>query len=356
MEKKLVSFAKKHLQFDFSFVFYDVTTLYFETHSKDEDTETGRGLRQPGFSKDNKPTQPQIVLGLIVTREGFPVGYEVFEGNTFEGHTFLPTICKFKKAHKVKTLTVVADAAMLSLKNIQQLQCKGLGYIVGARIANLSLEEIQCIHKELLGTTQDPKGLEKLHGSSLRMETEKGLLLCDFSFQRYKKDQREMEKQILKAQKLLKNQKGIKRAKFIKSIGPSGQILHQELIEKTQLLCGIKGYYTNLREMEDAALIRHYHSLWHVELAFRIAKSDLAIRPIYHFKKQSIFAHILICFIALAVCRYMEFKTGKSTKKMVKLLKSITDARLKYRLTQEELFLRSEVSDELNKLITTLWY
>jgi len=356
IEKKLVAFARNHLHFDFSIVFYDVTTLYFETHQEDEDTEKEKGLRQKGFSKDNKPAQPQIVIGLIVTREGFPVSYEVFEGSTFEGHTFIPTICKFKETHAVKTLTVVADAAMLSLPNIQQLIANRLGYIVGARIANLQRDEIKQIHQELLDQNQDVKKLEKIDGTAIRIETERGWLVCDFSFKRYQKDKREMEKQIAKAKELLENNQGIKRAKFIRSTGKTTQKLNRDLIEKTKLLLGIKGYYTNLTDLDNAAIIRHYHSLWHVEQAFRIAKNDLAMRPIYHFKKQTIAAHILICFMAFAVCRYMELKTGNSIKKMVKLLKSVTDGRIKNRLTNEEFILRSEVSEELQHLVKTLWY
>lgn len=125
---------------------------------------------------------------------------------------------------------------------------------------------------------------------------------------------------------------------------------------KTKLLLGIKGYYTNLTDETDKTIIDHYHSLWHVEQAFRIAKNDLAMRPIYHFKRQTIQAHILICFMALAVCKYMELKSGKSTKKIVKLLKSVTDARLKNLLTNEEVILRSEVTEEIQQLVKTLRY
>jgi transposase len=356
IEQSLVSFAQDHLQFDCSFVFYDVTTLYFETHQEDEDTLQGKGLRQAGFSKDNKSSQPQIVIGLMVTREGFPVAYEVFEGDTFEGNTFLPMIRRFKKTYDIKTLTVVADAAMLSLSNIQQLIEHRLRYIVGARIANLKLPEIEQISMALRGSDLDLKTLEKREGSSFRIQTDRGLLLCDFSLKRFRKDQREMNKQIAKAQELLQHHQGLKRAKFIKTTGSTQPILHQELIDKTRLLLGIKGYYTNLTEIDDATIISHYHSLWHVEQAFRIAKSDLAMRPIFHFKKPTIQAHLLICFMALAVCRYMELKTGKSTKKMVKLLKSVTDARLLNLLTNKEIILRSKVSDQLQRLIDSLWY
>lgn len=337
IEKKTVVFAKKHFAFDFSIVFYDVTTLYFESFKED-------GFKKTGFSKDNRPNQPQIVIGLIVTKEGFPVSYEVFEGSTFEGHTFIPTICAFKEAYKIQTLTVVADAAMISLDNVEKLAANNLSYIVGARVANLTRKQIKEISKELNGVDR----------SSIRMETERGLLVCEFSRKRYQKDKREMKKQIAKAEKLLANNKALKRTKFIKNIGKTKQVINTALIEKTKLLLGIKGYYTNLTDIDDATIISQYHNLWHIEQAFRIAKSDLAMRPIYHFKKQTIKAHILICFMALAVCRYMELKTGKSIKKIVKLLKSITDARILNKLTGREIVMRQELPEEVAELWKTL--
>src|SRR6266568_1574790 len=310
-----------------------------------EDVEN---FRKPGFSKDNKANQPQIVIGLIVTREGFPVAYDVFEGNTFEGKTFIPTITKFKSTHRIETLTIVADAAMISFENVEKLKEQQLSYVVGARMAGLKHDQIMQISKEL----------NCVDGSSTRIETERGLLVCDFSLKRYQKDKREMEKQITKAEKLLEKQEGTRRTKFLmnKDKKKTEQMLNTDLVEKTKLLLGIKGYYTNLTEEPNKTIIDHYHNLWHVEKAFRIAKSDLAMRPIYHFKKQTIEAHILLCFMALAVCKYMELKTGKSTKKIIKLLKSVTDARLKNLLTNQEIILRSEVTEELQQLVKTLQY
>lgn len=337
VEKKTVAFAKKHLSFDFSIVFYDVTTLYFETFRDDE-------FRKPGFSKDNKSNQPQIVIGLIVTGEGFPVSYEVFEGSIFEGHTFIPVITKFKDMYAVKTLTVVADAAMISLDNVEQLVKNHLSYIVGARIANLTVKQIKEISQQL----------NQNDGFSCRVETDRGLLICDFSLKRYQKDKREMEKQIQKAERLLAENSGLKRTKFLKNARKTKQILNTVLIEKTKLLLGIKGYYTNLTDIDNKTIIDHYHNLWYIEHAFRIAKSDLATRPIYHFKKQTIEAHILICFMALAVCKYMELKTRKSTKKIVKLLKSITEARILNKLTGKEIIMRQELSEDVAELSKTL--
>ena len=319
-----------------------MTTLYFESF-KEEDDES---IQKPGFSKDNKPNQPQIVIGLIVTKEGFPVSYDVFAGNTFEGKTFIPTIRKFKATYAVKNITVVADAAMISLENVRLLIKENLLYIVGARVANLKLDQMTQIKKEL----------EDVDGRSMRIETERGLLVCDFSFKRYQKDKREMEKQIAKAEKLLEKRKGLKRTKFLmsKDKKKTEQVLNTDLVEKTKLLLGVKGYYTNLTEETNTIIIDHYHNLWHVEKAFRIAKSDLAMRPIYHFKKQTIQAHVLICFMALAVCKYMELKTGKSTKRIIKLLKSITEARIKNLLTGKIFVMRKEVSEEIKQLWKTL--
>ena len=341
VEKKTVVFAKQNLSFDFSIVFYDVTTLYFESFKEDDGN-----IRKPGFSKDNKPNQPQIVIGLIVTKEGFPVSYDVFAGNTFEGKTFIPTIRKFKATYAVKNITVVADAAMISLENVRLLIKENLSYIVGARVANLKLDQMTQIKKEL----------EDVDGRSMRIETERGLLVCDFSFKRYQKDKREMEKQIAKAEKLLEKRKGLKRTKFLmsKDKKKTEQVLNTDLVEKTKLLLGVKGYYTNLTEETNTIIIDHYHNLWHVEKAFRIAKSDLAMRPIYHFKKQTIQAHVLICFMALAVCKYMELKAGKSIKRIIKLLKSITEARMKNLLTGKIFVMRKEVSEEIKQLWKTL--
>lgn len=334
VEAKVLAVAKKEFAFNFCLVFYDVTTLYFESFEPDE-------LRKTGFSKDNKFHQPQILIGLLVNTGGFPVAYQIFEGNTFEGHTLIPVISAFKRKHKVESLTVVADAAMISLANITALKSSNLHYIVGARIANLSHKRITAISDQL--RQQD--------GATLRMATEYGDLVCEFSVKRFAKNKREMEKHIAKAEELLKNPGSIKRAKFIK---PQNQTytLHTKLVEKTKLLLGIKGYYTNLGvEVSDRLIIEQYHNLWHVEQAFRIAKSDLQMRPIYHFKQHAIRAHILICFMALAICKFMELKTGKSTKHIVKLLKGVTDARIVNRSNDQEFTLRSDINDETKQLL-----
>lgn len=335
VKSKALEIAKKEFGFNFSLVFYDVTTLYFESFESDE-------LRQCGFSKDNKFNQPQIVLGLLVSANGFPVAYQIFNGKKFEGHTLIPVILRFRKRYKIESFTVVGDAAMISSKNITALRSAHLEYIVGARTANLPMDSIKEISARL----------RQHDGTTMRMETEYGDLVCEFSDKRFAKDNREMEKQIAKAEELLKNPGKIRKAKFITS-QKQGYTLNMSLIEKTKLLLGIKGYYTNLpkSEADDKLIIEQYHNLWHVEQAFRIAKSDLQMRPMYHFKQKTIEAHALICFMALAICKYMELKTDKSVKSILKLLKGVTDATVVDTVTGEKFVLRSPVSEEVKQLL-----
>ncbi len=342
VEAKVLAVARKHFNFDFSLVFYDVTTLYFESFEQDE-------FRKPGFSKDNKANQPQILVGLVVNADGFPVAYEIFSGNKFEGHTLIPVIAAFQRSHKIKQLTVVADAAMLSLNNVRALKENGVRYIVGARTGSLSENLIRKVSQKLNQTD----------GATVRLATEHGDLICGFSLVRFRKDRHEMEKQIQKAELNLRNPSRIKRMKFVKNASHARYALNTDLIARTKLLLGVKGYYTNMPpEIDNDMIISHYSNLWHVEQAFRIAKSDLRIRPIYHFKERAIQFHVLICFMALAVSKYMEIKTGKSIKTISEALKDITDARILNLLTQKEIILRSEVKDGTKRLLEKLgvWY
>lgn len=335
VEGKLIEFAKNRFGFDFSFVLYDVTTLYFESFAPDE-------FRKPGFSKDNKSNQPQIVIGLMVDNNGFPLTYSVFEGNKFEGKTFLPVIQSFQKKYNVKTLTVVADAAMISWDNVQKLKESGLSYIVGARLGNLN-------HKLIAEIAQK---LDQQENANLRQETDKGFLVCDFSKKRFDKDKFEMEKQINKAKLALENRQAVKRHKFL-TTGKTEAVLNQGLIDKTKLQLGIKGYYTNL-PLSNETIISRYHDLWKIEKSFRISKSDLLTRPIFHFKRTAIEAHISICMVALAVLKFVEITINLSPREFVDMLKDVTDTRVRYCKTNEEFFWRSQIPENTKFLMDEL--
>ena len=338
VEEKVLLFAKKSYSFNFDLLFYDVTTLYFETFTEDE-------LRKNGFSKDNKSQQPQVLVALMVTKEGFPVAYEVFSGNTFEGNTIIPVVTEFILKNNVKGFTIVADAAMISSENIQELKQNSIHYIVGARLGNLSGKLIEEIDRTI----------SRENGKSIRVATENGYLICSHSSVRYRKDKYEMEKQIEKAKYVVQNPGKSKKLKFTKTEGQKIR-LNQKLIDKTQKLLGIKGYYTDLEESwaSNQIIMERYHELYRIEQAFRISKHDLQTRPIFHFKEEPIKLHLLICFMALVISKHIELKTGVPIKKFVAESKKITDARLLNHITNKEINIKGKRTNEMDEILQKL--
>lgn len=338
IESIVVEFAKKNYSFNFDLLFYDVTTLYFETFDEDE-------LRRNGFSKDNKSQQPQILVALLVTKEGYPIAYDIFSGNTFEGHTIIPVVDSFIKKHSVKDFTVVADAAMISTTNTQELLKNNINYIVGARLGNLPNELIERIDRSI--TRED--------GRSIRIKSRNGYLVCSFSSVRYRKDKHEMEKQIQRARTIIETPSKGKKVKFIKTSGEK-VVLNQALVEKSHKLLGIKGYYTNLEEstVSNQTIIERYHELYRVEQAFRISKHDLQTRPIFHFKEDPINLHILICFMALVVSKHIELATGDSIRRFLTECKKITDARMLNKITNKEIRIKTKYNDKILKYLKSL--
>lgn len=304
----------------FYFVLYDVTTLYFESFKADE-------LKIQGFSKDNKSQQPQVVIGLLVTQSGFPLLYEVFAGNTFEGKTMLPILESFISKHPQTKPILVADAAMLDETRLTELRQKKISYIVGARLANASLSLVKQINSTLKG----------IHGVNARFESKHGCLVCDFSQKRYKKELNDLNRLIQKAEKLVAKQSSGAKALFIKRISKEKIELNTALIEKRKLLLGIKGYCTDLPEeqMSNELVIERYHHLWRVEQTFRMSKFDLETRPIYHQKKDAIRSHVLICFFALIIEKYLELSTKLSLRNIRIIVWNITQTHIQDTLTKE---------------------
>jgi len=313
IEKQAFSIAKETFNEGFYYVLYDVTTLYFESFKADD-------LKIQGFSKDNKSQQPQIVIGLLVTQSGFPLSYNVFAGNTFEGKTMLPVIEDFISCHPDAKPIVVADSAMLDEERLAELREKKISYIVGARLANANIELVKQVHTSLIGA----------NGATVRLQTKHGDLVCDFSRKRYKKELAELNRLIQKAEELVAKQSLGNKAAFVKRVSKEKIELNTALIEKRKLLLGIKGYCTDLTEYQLSSneVIDRYHQLWHVEQSFRMSKFDLEARPIYHQKEDAIRSHVMICFIALVIEKYLELKTHLSLRKIRMLVWDITESHI----------------------------
>jgi transposase len=323
----------------FYFVLYDVTTLYFESFKADE-------FKIQGFSKDNKSQQPQIVIGLLVTQSGFPLSYQVFAGNTFEGKTMLPVVETFIAAHPQTKPIIVADAAMLDEERLAELQQKELSYIVGARLANADIGLVKQIHA----------ALNRKHGAIARFPSRHGDLVCDFSLKRYKKELNELNKLVQKAEELVAKQSLKVKAQFIKKVTKEKIELNTALIEKRRLLLGIKGYCTDLSEQQlpNEMVIERYHQLWHIEQSFRMSKFDLQTRPIYHQKQEAIKAHVLICFVALMAEKYLELTTKLSLREIRFLVWNITETHIQDQLTKQIFVFRSPTKEILNSQLENL--
>ena len=338
VERKIVNFAEAQYSFNFDILFYDVTTLYFEAFEEDE-------LRKNGFSKDNKSQQPQILIGLLVTKEESPIAYEIFPGNTFEGHTIIPVIKDFIKKNDVKNFTVVADAAMISTENVEQLILNNINYIVGARLGNISTSLLDTIDKNI----------SREDGKSIRIKTNYGYLICSYSLVRFRKDKYEMEKQIEKAKSIIANPSKNKKTKFTLTKGQEVE-LNEALIEKTQKLLGIKGYYTNLEasEASNDTIIARYHELYKIEQNFRISKNDLQTRPIFHYKEQPIKLHILICFIALVISKHIELKARVSIRKFIDESKKIADGEILDHITNKIVTVKAQPTQKMKDIVAVL--
>ena len=331
--------AQKKFNEPFYFVLYDVTTLYFESFKADE-------FKNQGFSKDNKSQQPQIVIGLLVTQSGFPLSYEVFSGNTFEGKTMLPVVERFIAEHPQVKPIIVADAAMLDEQRLTELRDKKISYIVGARLANTTLDLIKRIHGTLNGN----------HGTMARFSSIHGDLVCDFSIKRYKKELNDFNKLVQKAEELVARQSLKVKAKFVRKVTKEKIELNTALIEKRRLLLGIKGYCTDLSEQQlsNKLVISRYHQLWHVEQSFRMSKFDLQARPIYHQKHDAIKAHVLICFVALIVEKNLDLTTKLSLREIRFLVMNITETHIQDRVTKEIFTFRSPTNELLESPLAEL--
>jgi hypothetical protein len=288
-------------------VLYDVTTLYFEVQKEDD-------YRIPGMSKERR-LEPQIIIGLPVDQNGFPLELQSFEGNKAETKTILPVVEAFKKRHGLVGITVVADAGMLSADNLESLDKAGYTYIVGSRMHKIPYDISEYQKTKELSDNQIITSKTAVAGQRV---------IYQYRAKRAALDLRNIDKQIEKAKKIVSGKTTAKKAKFL-SVATKKKQLNQALIDKAKALVGIKGYVTNLptTEASNARVIAYYHQLWHVEQSFRMSKSDLKARPIFHHHKEAIEAHLTVVMAALAMGRVIERKTNLSIKKFVKTLRPI---------------------------------
>ena len=309
-------------------VFYDVTTLYFEIDQEDE-------LRKTGFSKEGKHQNPQIILGLLVSKNGYPLAYDIYQGNKFEGHTLLPIIDSFKSKYKIEKLTIIADSGLLSQSNIDELQTKNYEFILGARIKN----QKYTVQQKILN-------LQLKNGESQLIQTNDLKLIVSYSDDRAKKDRYNREKGLRKLEKQVRTGKLTKSSinnrgynKYLKLEGELNVKIDLEKFNQDAQWDGLKGYITN-SSLTKGEILENYHHLWKIEKAFRIAKTDLKIRPIYHRLQRRIEAHICLTFAAYKVYKELERQLKEkqvpySATKVIEIAQSIFEIEIKTTKSKE---------------------
>lgn len=320
-----------------SLFFYDVTTLYFETENEDT-------FRQKGYSKDHRSDMPQILIGLFVDNEGYPFDFDFFEGSTFEGHTFQAAIENIMRKYVFAGLTVVADAGMLSEKNLKYLQSRKINYIVGARLKNLPDKIIDKIFQH--DFTSNP---------ILQVTLGQQKLIIDYSVKRAKKDELNRNGLIAKlGTRLKKKESLIRKSKYL-LWEKQGKIagIDRTQIEEDKKYDGLKGYIINGENnstVED--VIKQYHNLWKVEKAFRMSKNDLRERPVYHRKLIRIKSHLIICFVSLLVLKETETILRKKHYSIEKAIEILSKAgQGKIRIGKVMLDVDSELSKEAQVIL-----
>jgi Transposase DDE domain len=287
---------------------YDVTTLYFET-------DVGDGFRESGFSKERR-LEPQITVGLLTDAAGFPLMVNAFEGNTAETTTMLPTITAFLAAQRLTDVTIVADAGMISEANMRAIEAAGLSFILGMRIPDVPyvLADWRTAHPD----TEIPDGHVFVQpwpaGPSDKRRDQ--VRYYQYKHDRARRTLKGIDEQIGKAEQAVAGKTAVKRNRFVK-LTDATKSVNRELEAKTRALAGIKGYVTNIADPTPEFVIGAYQRLFQIEKSFRMAKSDLAARPIFHRKRDSIEAHLTIVFAALAVSRWIEDTTAWSIRKFV---------------------------------------
>jgi len=288
------SHTRKLLGGKIGVVFYDMTTLYFEASEEDD-------FRITGFSKDGKNQQPQILIGLLVGINGYPIGYEVFEGNTSETKTLIPVLEAFQSRFNIDKPIVIADAALLSQKNIDAFIEKGYQFILGGRLKN----ESDRIKEQILN-------LQIKQGIPRELQHQNGRLIITYSEDRARNDFYNREKGLRRLEKKVKtgrlskehiNNRGYN--KYLKLDGEIAVTIDYQKFASDKVWDGLKGYITNTKLTKDQ-IISNYGQLWQIEKAFRISKTDLRIRPIYHRLRKRIEAHLCICFCAYKVYKELE--------------------------------------------------
>ena len=340
---------------------YDVTTLYFEAEREDD-------LRRVGYSKERR-VDPQVIVGLLVDRRGFPLRIGCWEGSKAETTTIIPVVEAFQAAHGIEELVIVADAGMLSATNLAALDDARLRFIVGARQVRAPGDLEAHFHwagdaftdGQVIDTITPRRGSQSERDVSKRREpvwdpdTHPGSwrAVWAYSKKRAARDTRTLTAQANRARAVIAGEKRPKGTRFV-TVRQGDQVLDEASIARARSLVGLKGYVTNIpaRLMDAGEVVSSYHELWHVEQSFRMSKHDLRARPVFHHQRDVIEAHLTVVMAALAVARHLQDTTGISIKRIIRALKPLQEITIN--LNGHHLTAADPLTPETEEILTAL--
>ena len=293
-------------------VFCDVTTLAFCSEQSDE-------LRKRGYSKDGKPHRVQVVMALMQTEEGLPVGYQLFPGNTAEVKTLLPMVEELRSRYEVERLVVVGDAGLLSQKNLEAMDRAGFEWVVAARLRQLPQVDFAELSAEAEGWSvyagdaedrAEPGGRgPQIREHWLREGPHRGRrLVATYSPLRARRHAHQREDAVERARRESKGELvGKSRAGRFLRLEKGALSFDEEAEKRDALFDGLHGVLTSLEEPVEWVRAQ-YSQLWEIEHGFRVLKHTLASRPVFHWTERRVRAHIAICYLAFALLRLLRHR------------------------------------------------
>ena len=351
VEKSFFKKTRSLFKSSVSVVFYDLTTLYFESQQAD-------ALRKYGYSKDNKTDCVQVVIGLVINRDGLPISYHLFPGNTFEGKTVVPVLEKLKKDFLLEKIIFVGDKGIVSEEVMRELSSAEYEYIIAAKISKVSSQYYQeILDKEEYTSINDIISTHQIIIDDQR-------LVLGYSKQRAERDKKQRELLLERLRKKLDKSnrpKSVTKSaynSYLRMEGNSMMVIDQQKVEEKAKWDGFFGFYTNNKSMSNKDIVLTYQMLWQIENSFRVLKSTLDLRPVYHWTEKRIQGHIMICFLSLYMLRAIEFRINRqeklnlSTDEVFYHLDKIKAVTLK--AFNKKVVMRTEITDENNLILRTL--
>ncbi len=319
-------------------------------------------------SKERR-VDPQVVVGLLVDRGGFPLEIGCFEGNKAETLTILPIVAGFQERHQLSDLVVVADAGMLSGSNLKALDAAGLRFIVGSRVTKAPADlashfrwhgdaftDGQVIDtitprvatKTAAQVNSDRKRAEPVWDPEVHEKSWRAVWA--YSAKRAVRDGKTLTLQENRAKAVIAGEKTARTPRFV-TIKNGSRSLDESSLARARQLVGLKGYVTNISAsvMPAAEVIASYHELWHVEQSFRMSKTDLRARPMFHHTREAIEAHLTIVFAALALARYLQDQTGLSIRRLVQTLRPLRDVTIS--IAGQTITARAEIPPDIQTIL-----